>query len=257
MSPPAIIAPSILSADFAALGAACSKTMSDGADWLHVDIVRRFRPPSSFPGHESRNHSRPAISTQQEQNGLPADLSFAVLDGWPLRTEHHFRRPCRLQDPDTRPQAESRRREQRARWARDVRLPHDDLRGTFSSNPSITLAMSHGFVPSKSEPRPPPHPPPPSSIPHFPESLTHPLNPPVAPPLGPHLCRRGCRPLHLPLRSLPRRHDGHRARRSDDHDQDHSTRTDQVHPRLRHEGGYRAQTGHGGGCAVGRAGGGG
>lgn len=43
MTPPAIIAPSILSADFAALGAACSKTIGEGADWLHVDIVR-FRP---------------------------------------------------------------------------------------------------------------------------------------------------------------------------------------------------------------------
>ena len=176
MSPPAIIAPSILSADFAALGAACSKTMSDGADWLHVDIVRRSRPPSTFPGHESRNHSRPAISTQQEQNGLPADSSFAVLDGRPLRTEHHLRRPCRLQDPDTRPQAESRRREQRARWTRDVRLSHDDLRGTFFSNPSITLATSHGFVLFKSE-SPSSHLfarprrcPPQSSIPHFPES---------------------------------------------------------------------------------------
>jgi ribulose-phosphate 3-epimerase len=39
MSPPAIIAPSILSADFAALGNACSTTMSHGADWIHVDIV--------------------------------------------------------------------------------------------------------------------------------------------------------------------------------------------------------------------------
>ena len=35
----AIIAPSILSADFAALGAACSDTIDNGADWLHVDIV--------------------------------------------------------------------------------------------------------------------------------------------------------------------------------------------------------------------------
>ena len=33
MSPPAIIAPSILSADFAALGAACSDTIDNGADW--------------------------------------------------------------------------------------------------------------------------------------------------------------------------------------------------------------------------------
>jgi hypothetical protein len=38
MSPPAIIAPSILSADFAALGKACSDTIAQGADWLHVRV---------------------------------------------------------------------------------------------------------------------------------------------------------------------------------------------------------------------------
>jgi hypothetical protein len=35
MAPQAIIAPSILSADFASLGAACSNTIEQGADWLH------------------------------------------------------------------------------------------------------------------------------------------------------------------------------------------------------------------------------
>lgn len=39
MAPKAIIAPSILSADFAQLGADCSRTMEQGADWLHVDIM--------------------------------------------------------------------------------------------------------------------------------------------------------------------------------------------------------------------------
>ena len=39
MAPPAVIAPSILSADFGALGAACSDTIDNGADWLHIDIV--------------------------------------------------------------------------------------------------------------------------------------------------------------------------------------------------------------------------
>lgn len=33
MAPSAIIAPSILSADFASLGAACKDTISHGADW--------------------------------------------------------------------------------------------------------------------------------------------------------------------------------------------------------------------------------
>lgn len=39
MAPKAIIAPSILSADFAQLGADCVRTMDQGADWLHVDIM--------------------------------------------------------------------------------------------------------------------------------------------------------------------------------------------------------------------------
>jgi ribulose-phosphate 3-epimerase len=39
MAPKSIIAPSILSADFADLGAECRRTLEQGADWLHVDIM--------------------------------------------------------------------------------------------------------------------------------------------------------------------------------------------------------------------------
>lgn len=49
MPPPAIIAPSILSADFANLGAECSKIMEANGSWIHIDIMDgHFVPNITF-----------------------------------------------------------------------------------------------------------------------------------------------------------------------------------------------------------------
>ena len=49
MSPPAIVAPSILSADFAALGLACSDLMKQGSSWIHIDCMDgHFVPNMTF-----------------------------------------------------------------------------------------------------------------------------------------------------------------------------------------------------------------
>lgn len=45
--PQAIVAPSMLSSDFAALGSEAARMMELGADWLHMDImVRPHTPPA-------------------------------------------------------------------------------------------------------------------------------------------------------------------------------------------------------------------
>jgi ribulose-phosphate 3-epimerase len=70
--PSAVIAPSILSADFARLGAECEAVLSGGADWIHFDVMDNHYVPNLTIG--------PLVCKALRKHGItvPIDVHLMV-----------------------------------------------------------------------------------------------------------------------------------------------------------------------------------
>lgn len=68
---PAIIAPSILSADFARLGAEVDRVIADGADWVHFDVMDNHYVPNLTIG--------PMVCEALRKHGVTAPIDVHLM----------------------------------------------------------------------------------------------------------------------------------------------------------------------------------
>ena len=71
MSRPCLIAPSILSADFARLGAECRDVLAAGADWIHFDVMDNHYVPNLTIG--------PLVCEALRKHGITAPIDVHLM----------------------------------------------------------------------------------------------------------------------------------------------------------------------------------
>ena len=71
MKQPAVIAPSILSANFARLGAEVDKVIADGADWVHFDVMDNHYVPNLTIG--------PLVCEALRKHGVTAPIDVHLM----------------------------------------------------------------------------------------------------------------------------------------------------------------------------------